>query len=169
MPPPRPEKQEGKSGACSRSSIEKKVAAPQSKRQASPWLHWCWPRSSAWGDRVCAVARAGAGGSPGGALAFRRGGVATGNPTRARLAGHPLALLDVFFVATLVVWFGHGGLVAAFFIAVLPYSFEQTRGVGEFLVVMASLAYIASAWLHGRLYGGAGGLDDQTLMETFTF
>ena len=72
---------------------------------------------------------------------------------------YAFALLDVIYVAVLVTWFGHGGLVAAFFIAVLPYAFEQARGVGDFLVLMASIAYLAACYLHGRLYPGAPGLD----------
>jgi methyl-accepting chemotaxis protein len=79
------------------------------------------------------------------------------------------ALLDVIFVAVLVVWFGHGGLVAAFFIAVLPYAFEQARGVGDFLVLMASLAYLAASYLHGQLYRGATGLDTGAFIETVAF
>lgn len=82
---------------------------------------------------------------------------------------YALALLDVFYVATLVIWFGHGGLVAAFFIAVLPYAFEQTRGVGDFLVLMASLAYLGASWLHGRLYPESEGLDAGAFIETVTF
>jgi methyl-accepting chemotaxis protein len=82
---------------------------------------------------------------------------------------YTLALLDVFYVATLVIWFGHGGLVAAFFIAVLPYAFEQTRGVGDFLVLMASLAYLGASWWHGRLYPGAEGLDAGAFIETVAF
>ena len=82
---------------------------------------------------------------------------------------YTLALLDVFYVATLVIWFGHGGLVAAFFIAVLPYAFEQTRGVGDFLVLMASLAYLGASWLHGRLYPSTEGLNAGAFIETVSF
>lgn len=82
---------------------------------------------------------------------------------------YALALLDVFYVATLVIWFGHGGLVAAFFIAVLPYAFEQTRGVGDFLVLTASLAYLSASWLHGQLYREAEGLDAGAFIETVAF
>jgi len=80
-----------------------------------------------------------------------------------------LALLDVFYVATLVTWFGHGGLMAGFFIAVLPYAFEQTRGVGDFLVLTASLAYLGASWWHGRLYPAAAGLDAGAFIETVAF
>src|SRR2546427_9139018 len=44
---------------------------------------------------------------------------------------YALALLDVLLVAVLVVWFGHGGFVVAFLIAVLPYAFDQGHTVGD--------------------------------------
>jgi methyl-accepting chemotaxis protein len=80
-----------------------------------------------------------------------------------------LALLDVLLVSVLLVWFGHGGLVAAFFIAVLPYTFDQGRGVGDFLVLVASLAYLGASHLHYVLYGGEPGLTTATYLETFVF
>ncbi len=82
---------------------------------------------------------------------------------------YAFALLDVFYVAVLVVWFGHGGLVAAFFIAVLPYAFDQARGVGDFLVLVASLTYLAASHLHGVLYPGTPGLDTGAFIETVVF
>jgi methyl-accepting chemotaxis protein len=82
---------------------------------------------------------------------------------------YAFALLDVFYVAVLVVWFGHGGLVAAFFIAVLPYAFDQTRGVGDFLVLVASLTYLAASHIHGVLYPGTSGLDAGAFIETVVF
>src|SRR5881409_1034084 len=69
-----------------------------------------------------------------------------------------LALLDVLLVGVLVVWFGHGGFVVAFLIAVLPYAFDQGHTVGNFLVLTAALAYLGARYLHGVLYGDAGGL-----------
>src|SRR2546430_17518962 len=50
-----------------------------------------------------------------------------------------LSLFDVLLVAVLVVWFGRGGFVAAFFIAVLPYAFDQGHTVGNFLVLTAAI------------------------------
>ena len=82
---------------------------------------------------------------------------------------YALALIDVLYVAALVVWFGHGGLIVAFFIAVLPYAFDQARGVGDFLVLMASLAYLAASYLHGNLYPGLPGLDAGAFVETVAF
>ncbi len=82
---------------------------------------------------------------------------------------YALALLDVLLVAVMVVWFGHGGLVVAFFIAVLPYAFDQGQAVGDFLVLMASLAYLAASHLHFVLYGGDPGLDTAAYLETVVF
>ena len=79
-----------------------------------------------------------------------------------------LALLDVVLVNVLVVWFGHGGIIAALFIAVLPYAFDQGQAVGDFLVLIASLAYLGASWLHGQLYGGSG-LDPTAYLETGVF
>jgi methyl-accepting chemotaxis protein len=80
-----------------------------------------------------------------------------------------LALLDVALVAVLVVWFGPGGVVAALFIAVLPYAFDQGQAVGDFLVLVTSLAYLGASWLHGELYPGGGGLLATTYLETVLF
>jgi methyl-accepting chemotaxis protein len=79
-----------------------------------------------------------------------------------------LALMDVLLVAVLVVWFGPGGFVAAFFIAVLPYAFDQDRTVGDFLVLMTSLTYLGASALHHDLYGGTG-LSSSTFLETILF
>src|SRR3989475_3888503 len=71
---------------------------------------------------------------------------------------YAVALLDVVLVAVLVVWFGHGGFVVAFLIAVLPYAFDQGHTVGNFLVLTAALAYLGASYLHDVLYGDSGGL-----------
>jgi methyl-accepting chemotaxis protein len=80
-----------------------------------------------------------------------------------------LPLLDVVLVNVLVIWFGHGGVVAALFIAVLPYAFDQGQAVGDFLVLVASIAYLLASWLHGRLYAGGSGLDTVAYLETGVF
>ena len=80
-----------------------------------------------------------------------------------------LALLDVGLVTVLVLWFGHGGVVAALFIAVLPYAFDQGQAVGDFLVLVASLAYLLASWAHGQLYPGGSGLDTTAYLETGVF
>ncbi|HEV8398925.1 MAG TPA: methyl-accepting chemotaxis protein [Gemmatimonadales bacterium] len=80
-----------------------------------------------------------------------------------------LAVLDVGLVMVLVVWFGHGGVVAALFIAVLPYAFDQGQAVGDFLVLVTSVAYLGASWLHGEVYAGGTGLDSTAYFETVLF
>ncbi len=79
-----------------------------------------------------------------------------------------VALFDAVLVSVLVVWYGHGGLVAAYFIAVLPYAFDQGEAVGDFLVLISALLYLAASRWHQALYGGAG-LDAGTYLETVVF
>ncbi len=74
---------------------------------------------------------------------------------------YALALLDVVLVALVVVWFGHGGFVVAFLIAVLPYAADQGHAFGNLLVLTAALAYLGASYLHIALYGTpahAGGM-----------
>ena len=78
-------------------------------------------------------------------------------------------MLDAVLVSVLVVWFGHGGLVAAYFIAVLPYAFDQGHTVGDFLVLISALAYLAAAQLHFLLYGGDPGFGTASYLETVVF
>ncbi len=82
---------------------------------------------------------------------------------------YALAVFDVLLVAVLVVWFGHGGFLVVFFIAVLPYAFDQGQAVGDFLVLMASLAYLGASHLHSEIYGGPPGLATATYLETVLF
>ena len=80
-----------------------------------------------------------------------------------------LAFLDVLLAAVTVVWFGPGGFLVAFFIAVIPYSFDQDTAVGDFLVLAASLAYLGASRLHYLWYGGSAGLGTATYLETVLF
>ena len=80
-----------------------------------------------------------------------------------------LPLLDVLLVNVLVLWFGHGGMVAVLFIAVLPYAFDQGQAVGDFLVLVASIAYLLASWGHGQLQPGGTGLDTTAYLETGVF
>src|SRR6266571_2187211 len=80
-----------------------------------------------------------------------------------------LSLLDVLLVAVLVVWFGHGGFVAAFFLAMLPYAFDQGRAVGDFLVLTAALAYLGASYAHNVLYEPGGASLSGAGLETVVF
>jgi methyl-accepting chemotaxis protein len=82
---------------------------------------------------------------------------------------YALALLDLLLVAVVIVWFGPGGFVAAFLIAVLPYAFDQGRNVGSFLVLMTAPTYLISVQLHHVLYGGVPALSPGPALETALF
>ena len=81
---------------------------------------------------------------------------------------YALSLVDVLLVAVLIVWFGRGGFVAAFFIAVLPYAFDQGHAVGNFLVLTAAIAYLGASYLHKALYEPGASLSNAGL-ETVVF
>src|SRR5207253_2921490 len=70
--------------------------------------------------------------------------------------------------AVLIVWFGHGGFVVAFLIAVLPYAFDQGHTVGNFPVLPAALAYLGPVQTHYALYGGDAALATAPVLETVT-
>src|SRR2546422_7956906 len=48
---------------------------------------------------------------------------------------YALSLLDVLLVAVLVVWFGHGGVLAALFLPGVASALHQGRPRGGFLVL----------------------------------
>ena len=80
-----------------------------------------------------------------------------------------LAVFDVLLVAVPIVWFGHGGFVAAFFLAILPYTFDQGQAVGDFLVLAGSLAYLGASVLHARWYRDDPNFLTPTVLETVVF
>ncbi len=80
-----------------------------------------------------------------------------------------LAVFDVVLVAVPIVWLGHGGFVAAFFLAILPYTFDQGQAVGDFLVLAGSLAYLGASMLHARLFREDTDFLTPTVLETVVF
>jgi methyl-accepting chemotaxis protein len=80
-----------------------------------------------------------------------------------------LAVFDLLLVAVPIVWFGHGGFVAAFFLAILPYTFDQGQAVGDFLVLAGSLAYLGASVLHARWYGRDPNYLTPAVLETVVF
>ncbi len=62
---------------------------------------------------------------------------------------YALALFDVALISAVIFLWGPGGLIVGLLLAVLPYAFDQGRGVGEVLVLAAAAAYLAAATLHG--------------------
>jgi methyl-accepting chemotaxis protein len=67
---------------------------------------------------------------------------------------YALAGLDVALAVALVAFFGPGAMIAALFVAIVPYTLDQGRGVGESLLLAGSLAYLVAAALHGWLFTG---------------
>lgn len=80
-----------------------------------------------------------------------------------------LALLDLLLAGGLVVFFGPGGYVVAFYLAVLPYAFDHGRGMGDVLVLAGSLVYLAAAALHGWVFDGQAALSASVYFETVVF
>ena len=80
-----------------------------------------------------------------------------------------LAVFDIVLVAVPIVWFGHGGFVAAFFLAILPYTFDQGQAVGDFLVLAGSLAYLGASMLHAQWYHEDPNFLTPTVLETVVF
>src|SRR5256886_17675696 len=72
------------------------------------------------------------------------------------------AFRDFVLVQVLVLWFGQVGVIAALLIAVLPYAFDQRQTIGDFLVLVTSVAYLVATWIHG-------GLDTSAYFETGVF
>ena len=81
---------------------------------------------------------------------------------------YALAVIDVLLVSILVVWFGHGGFLVVFFIALLPYAFDQGAAVGGFLALITALTYAGASHLHTVLYGGTANFTAVGL-ETMVF
>ncbi len=65
---------------------------------------------------------------------------------------YAFAFFDIALAGALVTFFGPGGLVAGFFLAILPYTFDQARALGNVLVASAVVAYLAAAALHGMTF-----------------
>jgi methyl-accepting chemotaxis protein len=85
---------------------------------------------------------------------------------------YALALIDVVLVSVPVALYGPGGLIVGFYLAVLPYVFDQGVDVGDVLVLAASLAYLGAALFHERLLGAGGSvwaLPAGVYLETFLF
>jgi methyl-accepting chemotaxis protein len=60
-----------------------------------------------------------------------------------------LAVIDILIVGAFVALIGPGGMVVGFFVATLPYAFNEGRGVGDFLALLSAAVYIGAASVHG--------------------
>jgi methyl-accepting chemotaxis protein len=66
------------------------------------------------------------------------------------------ALLDVVLISTLVAVFGYSGLIAVYFVAIIPYSFDQGRALGRFVVVASLIGYVVAQLVHHTLHPDEG-------------
>lgn len=86
---------------------------------------------------------------------------------------YALASFDLILAGITVVYYGPGGLLVAFLLAVLPYSFDQRRRFGRILAFVASLAYLAATGAHNAWVAvprrGAFDLGASTLVEALAF
>jgi methyl-accepting chemotaxis protein len=60
------------------------------------------------------------------------------------------ALFDITLVSSLVLVFGYSALIAVYFVAIVPYSFDQGRTLGRFMALTSAAEYLLAAWLHHR-------------------
>ncbi len=59
------------------------------------------------------------------------------------------ATLDILIVGAFVALVGPGGIVVGFLVATLPYTFDEGRGVGHILALLAASTYVGAAAAHG--------------------
>jgi methyl-accepting chemotaxis protein len=84
-----------------------------------------------------------------------------------------VALFDITLVGIPVVFFGPGGLIVGFLLAVLPYMFDRRARVGDVLVLAGSVGYLVAAALHNIWFSAPArslfALQSTTLTETLAF
>ena len=61
------------------------------------------------------------------------------------------ATLDAVLISSLVLVFGSHGLVALYFLAIIPYAFDRGERLGHFATVASVIGFLAASWGHGQL------------------
>ncbi len=75
-------------------------------------------------------------------------GLAT-NPRRYRPWNrYVFAALDAALISTLVFFFGSNGLVALYFLAIVPYAFDRGERLGHFMTLASVIGFLAASWGH---------------------
>ncbi len=63
------------------------------------------------------------------------------------------AALDAALISALVLVFGNNGLVALYFLAIIPYAFDRGERLGHFAAATSVIGFLAASWGHGLLRG----------------
>ncbi|MGD2135923.1 MAG: methyl-accepting chemotaxis protein, partial [Gemmatimonadales bacterium] len=84
-----------------------------------------------------------------------------------------LAAFDLVVAGAAVAYYGPGGLLVTFVLAILPQSFDQRARRGDLLALAGSLTYVAAAVVHNAWVAVPGGapfaLAPSTLVEALAF
>ncbi len=74
------------------------------------------------------------------------------------------AAFDVSLISAIVLTFGNAGLVAIYFLALIPYSFDRGMAIGYFTVLLSAAGFVAASWGHQRLFPAPGDSMTWTLL-----
>jgi methyl-accepting chemotaxis protein len=90
--------------------------------------------------------------------AFALNGVLTALATNPRTYRswnrYVFAALDAALISSLVLVFGSHGLVALYFLAIIPYAFDRGERLGHFAAGASVIGFLGASWGHGMLRGG---------------
>ena len=82
------------------------------------------------------------------ALNFFLTALATRPRTYRRWNRYVFAVLDAALISTLVLIFGSDGLVALYFLAIIPYAFDRGERLGHFAAGVSVVGFLAASWGH---------------------
>lgn len=85
------------------------------------------------------------------ALNFLLTALATRPRTYRRWNRYVFAALDAALISSLVLIFGSYGLVALYFLAIIPYAFDRGERLGHFAAGASVLGFLAASWGHRML------------------
>lgn len=88
--------------------------------------------------------------------------IATRPESYRRQFTYVFATFDVVLISTLVRVFGYGGLLPVYFVAIIPYSFDQGRALARFTIVASAVGYAAARW--GHLAANPGSASSYTIL-----
>jgi methyl-accepting chemotaxis protein len=91
--------------------------------------------------------------------AFALNGVLTALATNPRTYRpwnrYVFAALDAALISALVLVFGSHGLVALYFLAIIPYAFDRGERLGHFAAAASVIGFLAASWGNGLLREGS--------------